>query len=107
LNVLDQYVGCGECMHEQTVRDALDACFASWPQQSWVAFRCPECGGVNHLEVREGSVIEGYLDGAPGPSLVVKRRVPLDDFYVRARGDAIEIRNLNLRWVIPPKSAGR
>ena len=88
------------------MRDALDACFASWPQQYWAAFRCPQCKGVNHLEVRDGLLVEGYLDGFPGPSLVVKRRLQLDDFHVRAHELGIEIRSLNLRWEIPAKSAG-
>jgi hypothetical protein len=94
-------------MHEQTVRDALDGCFRSWPQQYWVAFHCPACGNINHLEVHDGSLTEGYLDGIPGPSLVVTRRLRLDDFHVRAMAEAINIRSLNLQWEVPAIKGGR
>ncbi|MCX5658690.1 MAG: hypothetical protein NTW19_03085 [Planctomycetota bacterium] len=94
-------------MHELIVRDALDACFASWPQQSWIAFRCPKCSAVNHLKVWDGSLAEGDLDGVPGPAFIIKRRLRLDDFHVRARERDIELRSLDLQWTIPAMSAGK
>jgi hypothetical protein len=93
-------------MHKQSLLAALDACYASWPQQSWLAIRCPGCAGVNHLEVREGCVSEGYLDGAPGLSFVIKRRVIVDDFHITAGIDSIEIRSISHHWVIPAMAAG-
>lgn len=106
MNVCDQYVGCHSCKHQQTVHDALDACYVSWPQKSWAAFRCPQCKGVNHLEVRSGVLVDGHLDGFPEPALVAKRRLQLDDFHVQVDKSGIEIRSLNLRWKIPAKSVG-
>lgn len=107
MNVLDQYVGCSDCMHECCVRDALDACFASWPNHSWVAFHCLNCDGVNRLEVRNGAIAEGYLDGAPAPCFIIKRRVRLDDFHIKAANNGISVRTLNLRWFIPQLSGGK
>jgi hypothetical protein len=100
MDISDQYLGCSECAHKQTVRDALDGCFASWPQHYWIAFRCPNCGSTNHLEVREGSIAEGCLDGVPGPSMRFTRRLRLEDFHVRTSADSIDIRSLNLHWEI-------
>lgn len=106
MNVCDSYVGCGFCMGEQTVREALDACFRSGPSQSLVAFRCPTCGEVNHLLVQKDSVREGYLDGFPGPAFVTKRAILLERFRVKCMGDCIAIKNVNLSWSIPSTPVG-
>jgi len=102
MNVLDQYVGCNECQNEMTVKDALDLASKSWPQHRWIAFKCPVCGGWNQLSVTEGTVLEGWLDGAPAPCFVLKRRVNAGDLRVKIQSGGIELRALNLRWLIPP-----
>ena len=74
-SVIDQYVGCNECMAEFAIQDVLDIAFRSWPQKSWIAFRCPNCGSTNHLQLTRDTVTEGYLDGAPAPCFIPKRTV--------------------------------
>ena len=101
MNVCDQYVGCNECQHEMPVREAFDRASRSWPFQGWIWFKCPECGGGNHLLVRDEAVIEGYLDGVPEPSFVQKRRINAGDLRVTLQSDGIKLRALNLQWVIP------
>jgi hypothetical protein len=100
-SVLDRYVGCNHCTGECSVQDAFDVAFKSWPQQSWIAFRCPTCKQANHLRVEEGIVTEGYLDGAPAPCFIIKRAVRIPGLAVSLHSDGITIRNLNLKWWIP------
>ncbi len=99
-SVLDQYVGCNECMAEITVHDAFDAAYASWPNQSWIAFNCKYCGCSNPLLVRKDSVTEGYLDGFPAPSLVSKRHISIPGLTVRCDATGIRMKSLNLSWII-------
>jgi hypothetical protein len=101
MNVLDQYVGCNDCQNEMPVKEAFDLAFRSWPQQGWIAFKCPTCGGWNHLSVADATVLEGYLDGTPGPCFVQKRRVFAGDLRVKIQSDGIELQALNLRWLVP------
>ena len=103
-SVLDQFVGCNECMAEITVQRAFDSAESSWPNQSWIAFSCKTCDCSNPLLVSTDSVTEGYLDGAPGPCLVVKRRIAIPGLHVHCSVMGIRIANLNLEWIIPAKT---
>src|SRR4029450_11551187 len=102
-SVLDQYVGCNECMAEITVQHAFDTADASWPNQSWISFTCETCGCSNPLLVRDDAITEGYLDGAPGPCLVPTRQISIPGLIVRCDNNGILLKNLNLSWVVPPK----
>ena len=83
-SVLDQYVGCNECMAEISVQHAFEIAYASWPNQSWIAFRCETCGCSNPLLVCNDSLTEGYLSGAPAPYLIPKRRVSVPGLRTRS-----------------------
>ena len=102
-SVLDQYVGCNECTAEITVQQAFDDAVKSWPQQTWIAFRCGNCGATNHLQLANDTVTEGYLDGAPGPCFIAKRTVNVDQMIVTPHAKGIRIRNLNLSWDVPAR----
>jgi hypothetical protein len=102
-SVLDQYVGCNECMAEISVQQAFDIAYASWPEQSWIIFRCETCGASNPLLVQNDLVTEGYLYGAPDPCLVPKRYIRIPGLDARCDSMGIRIKNLNLAWVVPSK----
>jgi hypothetical protein len=99
--ITGQYVSCLECTHEPTIKTALDLAFKSWPNQSWIAFRCPICEEVNHLHIGNGFVAEGYLDGFPSPSFIQRKIIPIDDFRVGPKSNMLRIASLNLKWEVP------
>jgi hypothetical protein len=100
-SVLNQYVGCNECMAEITLREAFDREDASWPNQSWISFTCKTCGCSNPLIVENSCVTEGYLDGFPAPCFVPKRHISVPGLFVKCETNGIQLRNLNLSWCIP------
>jgi len=97
----EEYVNCGGCETQTTVREAFDAAYRSWPTQLWIAYRCPACGTTNHLEVRTNRIIEGYLDGAPAPCLIAARDIRISDMSVKRMNAGVVIKNLNLGWFVP------
>jgi hypothetical protein len=102
-SALDQYVVCNECMAEVTVRNAFDRADASWPNHSRIRFTCETCGCSNPLLVREGSITEGYLDGAPAPCFIPQRHIAIPGLIVECDNGGVRLRILNLLWVIPSK----
>ena len=90
-------------MAEITVQHAFDTADASWPDQSWIAFTCETCGCSNPLLVRDNSITEGYLDGAPGPCLVPKRHISIPGLNVLWDKNGVRLQNLNLSWIILSK----
>jgi len=104
-SVLDQYVGCIDCMASITVQQAFDEATEAWPQQSRIAFQCRNCGVVNHLLLEKNVVIEGYLDGVIDPDFVETRVVHFTDLRVKPHRSGIRIKNLNLSWDVPSKSS--
>ena len=102
-SVLDQYIGCNHCTAAITLQEAFDAATDSWPNQSWIMFRCETCGNSNHLQLCKDTVAEGYLDAAPGPCFIVKRVVSVPELSVRCAETGITIKNLNLSWSVPAR----
>lgn len=99
-SVFNQYLDCTDCMGTTRVSDVFDIAFGSWPQQMWIAYRCPTCATVNHIAVRPNTVTEGYIDGAPEPCLVPTRTIGVPSMRVTATNNGIQIRALNLSWNI-------
>ena len=102
-SVLDQYVGCNECAAEITVQQAFDDANVSWPQKSWIAFQCRNCGATNHLQLANDTVTEGYLDGAPGPCFIARRTVGVAQMRVKTHHSGVSIQNLDLSWNVPAR----
>ncbi|EMI24360.1 hypothetical protein [Rhodopirellula europaea] len=103
-SVLNQYLDCTDCMGTTLLSDAFDIAFQSWPQQMWIAYRCPTCETVNHLGLNRDLVTQGYLDGAPGPCLVPTRQIHVEQLSVTAKSGGLTIKTLNLSWSIPASS---
>ncbi|MEM6472672.1 MAG: hypothetical protein AAF802_24135 [Planctomycetota bacterium] len=103
-SVLNQYLDCTDCMGTTLLSDAFDLAFKSWPQQMWIAYRCPACDAVNDLRVNSDMVTQGYLDGFLGPCLIPTRQLHVEQLSVAAKPDGIAIKTLNLSWDIPASS---
>ena len=99
-SVLNQYLDCTDCMGNTLLSDAFDIAFQSWPQQMWIAYRCPTCDAVNHLGLQRDSVTQGYIDGGPAPCLIPTRQLPIPKLSVTGKPGGIAMKNLNLSWHI-------
>lgn len=88
-------------MSTTLVANAFDRAFQSWPAKKWIAYRCPNCDTVNHLEVTPDMVAQGYLLEAPGPSFVVTRQVAIEKLLVRVKRGGISIKTLSYTWHVP------
>lgn len=96
---------CNHCTDEITVKNALDSAICCWPNQMWFIYRCSACDNTNNVAIASGEIQEGYLDGAPGPCFVTKRRVRLEDFKALTTDDGIRVKTLNLSWDLPKRSS--
>ena len=103
-SVLNQYLDCTRCMGTTLVSEAFDIAFQSWPQQMWIAYRCPTCENVVHIALKQDEVTQGYIDGAPGPCHIPTRTIDIPNLSVSAKPDGIRIKTLNLAWHIPTAS---
>jgi len=61
---------CPTCAATYSVAAVFDHCEVSWPNQRWLGFDCPRCDQFSHVEVEDGRVSIGGIDGAPGPAFV-------------------------------------
>jgi hypothetical protein len=104
-SVMSEYVMCNHCTTEISIKNALDDAICCWPNQMWFIYRCSGCETTNHIAIGDGEVQEGYLDGAPAPCFITKRRVALEKFKASAAADGIRVKALNLSWEIPQRSA--
>ncbi len=100
-SVLNQYLDCTDCMGTTKVSEAYDIAFKSWPQQMWIAYRCPTCETVNHIALKSNTITQGYIDGAPGPCHIPTRNIDIPKLSVAATTDGIRIKTLNVSWNIP------
>lgn len=97
-SVLSEYVGCTGCMKEVTVVEAFDTVRRCWPLKNWIQFECTECGEKNLMEIKCGSVSEGFIDGTPAPCFISKRTLSIDDLSVKRKGEKLVVKALNMHW---------
>ena len=103
-SVLNQYLDCTDCMGTTLVSHAFDIAFKSWPEQMWIAYRCPACDTVNHIALKSNTITQGYIDGAPAPCHVSTRIIDIPRLAVSGKRDGSHIKTLNLSWNIPASS---
>ncbi|MDQ5938053.1 MAG: hypothetical protein QG574_5416 [Cyanobacteriota bacterium erpe_2018_sw_21hr_WHONDRS-SW48-000092_B_bin.40] len=58
---------CPSCQKCVSPLQVLEHCSVSWPDQQWLLFECPICTKHSHVQVRDGLLELGELDGTPGP----------------------------------------
>lgn len=103
-SVLNQYLGCTDCMGTILVSEAFKIASMSWPKNMWIAYHCPNCDNVNHLALKSNTITEGYISGDLDPCLVPLRTIDIPNLSVVAKRESICIKTLNLSWNIPASS---
>ena len=86
------HLACPDCRVTLTVAEALAAGTVSWPRHQWVLFTCPACGADSHLEVRDGRIGIGSLDGGPGPVWMPHAVAVVQELSVDRSEDALVVR---------------
>ena len=94
---------CPSCFFEVDVETILDNSIISWPNQSWIYFKCPACQNSSHIKIDNLSIETGLLDGAPGPCFVVCSKALIDDFFVDIKADGIVCRYKNQAYRFPAR----
>jgi hypothetical protein len=96
-------VRCPHCTATHTPRQVLAACTVSWPNQRWLWFVCPACRKPSHVEVRDGTLAIGGLDGGPGPCFFPTENAAVDGLRVRAHPSGVRVTLRALDRTIPAK----
>lgn len=94
---------CPHCKKKIAVQDFFEACDPSWPNQGWTHFTCPECKEVSQIQLSDGLVEYGDLDGGPGPCFFPNRNVWLAPLKIKCSGQGISVRHGRYRRLIPAK----
>jgi endogenous inhibitor of DNA gyrase (YacG/DUF329 family) len=97
------HVRCPRCGAGSPLEEALARSTDSWPNQRWLLVECPGCGSPVHLEVSDGRVEVGELDGGPGPCLVVSQTLDVPGLGVRIDGAGIRVEYRGVRRRVPAR----
>jgi predicted RNA-binding Zn-ribbon protein involved in translation (DUF1610 family) len=84
-------VQCPACGAACDAASVLAACTVSWPNQRWLLFECPVCGRDAHVEVSNGRLAIGSLDGAPGPCFFPTQTLALRGLQVTADAGGVTV----------------
>ena len=93
-------LACPACRARFPLPAIFDASDASWPNQNWIGFDCPECGRFSHVALRAGQVDIGTIDGAPGPCFVSNESAAAPGLTIESRARGISIRCGGRRWFV-------
>lgn len=80
---------CPHCKAAVGVGSWIDAAKMSWPNQGWAYADCSACGRGSHLELGDGSLAIGDVDGGPGPCFFESSRVSVPGLKVASQSRAI------------------
>jgi endogenous inhibitor of DNA gyrase (YacG/DUF329 family) len=94
-------VKCPRCGAESPVGDVLARSTDSWPNQRWLLSPCASCGSGVHLEVSNGHLEVGELDGAPGPCFMPTQKLEVPGLGVKVRTGGITVTFDGVRRVVP------
>jgi len=95
---------CPRCRAAHSVVTVLDHCTISWPNQRWLLFECPACGNEDsHVEVEDGRLASGVLDGAPGPAFMPQDSVAVPGLRYSVRAGGITVLLGNRVWRVKAK----
>jgi hypothetical protein len=97
-------VQCRACGASLGAAQVLAACTVSWPNQKWLLFECPSCHGDAHVQVSNGRLAIGVLDGAPGPCFLADQTVALAGLKVTANAGGITVVLDGKRTRVPAKA---
>jgi hypothetical protein len=99
----DAPLRCPSCGASYDPAGVLDACKVSWPNQRWLLFECPGCQNDAHVEVSDGSLAIGSLDGAPGPCFFPTQTLALRGLRVTANAGGVTVVFKGNRTRVPAK----
>lgn len=74
---------CPKCLAEHTAGGILEQSSISWPELSWIYFRCPHCAACTHILIKEGRMSTVNFLGAPGPDWEINTTMLVDGLVVR------------------------
>lgn len=75
-------VKCTECNSEFSAQEILENSKTCWPNQGWIYFKCPTCKQYSHVQLKNGHLAIGKLDGAPGPCFCPSGEMEVPDLKV-------------------------
>jgi len=94
---------CPKCATTYSVAAVFDHCDVSWPNQRWLGFECPKCDHFSHVEVENGRVSIGEIDGAPGPAFFPDNAVAVPGLRYKNAFGGISLTLGARRWSVPGK----
>src|SRR6186713_2075758 len=94
---------CDSCGTRYSVEQLLSACRTSWPNQQWLLFEFARCSATWHVEVADGRIAVGELDGAPGPCFFPKEAAPVPGLHVLASPGGISVKHGKNTTFVPAK----
>jgi hypothetical protein len=96
-------VKCPACGVSYSPAQILAGCTVSWPNQRWLLFECPRCKGDAHIEVSNGSLAIGGIDGAPGPCFMPDQTLALRGLRVTASEGVVTVVLKGKRTRVPAR----
>jgi len=94
---------CPACATPHDPAAVLAACSVSWPHQKWLLFECPMCQKDAHVEVSNGTLAVGSLDGGPGPCFFPDQTLSVPGLKVTADGKGVTVLFKGKRTRVPAK----
>jgi hypothetical protein len=102
--VKETRVQCPRCDASYDPSQLLAGCTVSWPNQKWLLFRCPGCKADAHVEVANGRLAIGELDGGPGPCFFPRQTLTLPGLKVAATAGGVSVVFKGKRTRVPAKT---
>ena len=92
---------CPHCSRPLTMAEVFDNCVRSWPHQSWLQFRCPDCAKCSHIHAVDCRIAIGSLDGFPGPCFIAHSHIGNFELRVSSAANGINLVVEDQSWFIP------
>jgi hypothetical protein len=96
-------IKCPQCGLAMTPAQVILNSFASFPNRSWLLFRCPSCTATSHVHVGNGRLAIGDLDGVPGPTFLPVQSVAADQLTDKSSSDGILVELGDLCTMVPAR----
>ena len=94
---------CPSCQKCVSPLQVLEHCSVSWPNQQWLLFECPICKKHSHVQVSDGLMELGELDGTPGPCFCADTTLDLPGLKVVCASAQIQCTLEDRQFNIPAR----
>jgi hypothetical protein len=102
--IVENKLLCPVCFAGTDIETILRCSTVSWPYQHWIYFTCPECEKNSHVEVHNGQIRTGLLDGAPGPCFFCCSQVQEPNFGVEEHSTMLVCTYKENRYIFHAKT---